>query len=84
MNVIVGRKNNMGKIKECIFLDNSMFDDGSIECKNFIVANDEGSYNCEWNWIESTFPNLLDTIKEAIRLGKRYVTTPEGEEISWD
>lgn len=82
----------MGKMKDCVLLDNSMFDDGSIECKNFQVSTLEDYRLCEWDYIEANFPKSIQSkIVKAINAGKSFI----GEqydlpglgivvEISWD
>lgn len=69
----------------CILLPNSLFDDGSIECKTFCVAtyNEDDSFVCEYSTIKSTYPEYIERILEAIRLNKSYIQTAFGE-IQWD
>ena len=75
----------MGKMK-ALLLDNSMFDDGSIECKNFQVVVDGyeecgGLYNCEWDYIKNHFrPEVHSLIIFNIAKGIRhcvFATNPD-------
>ena len=77
----------MGKMKECTLLDNSLFDDGTIECKNFQVSSIDDYYICEWTDIQNTFSGKIQRqIIEAIAQGKQYVAIEHKMicEISWD
>lgn len=75
----------MGKIKDCILLDNSLFDDDGIECKNFTVADKDNHYICEWEYIQKVFPNVIDKIKAVIKSGGYYIYDSKHDlQISWD
>lgn len=72
-----------------IVLDNSMFDDGGIESRNFQVADHDDAYVCEWEYICSKFSTRIQgQIIKAFVEGKQYVTTIDDQskfiEISWD
>lgn len=76
-------------MKQVIFLDNGMFDDGSIECKTFCVADKDDALVCEYSYIEKHYPEHVDAIKDAIKNGKHYIGigvafTSEYKEIQWD
>lgn len=78
----------MGKM---LLLDNSLFDDGSLECKNFTVSDSEGYYVCEWEWIKNKFAAAIHKrIAEAVVKGEYYIGIEginKGDryfEISWD
>ncbi len=74
-------------MKDCVLLDNSMFDDGSVECKTFTVASEYDFFTCEWSYIQSTFSGKIQKqIIEAIAQGKRYVPIEHKIicEIQWD
>lgn len=86
------RLHSMGKFKECTVLDNSLFDDGSIECKNFQVATKDEGYIREWFQLQDIFSGKIQRlILESIGQGKRYVELDNYPtelglivEISWD
>lgn len=71
-------------------LDNSMFDDGSLDCKNFFISTEDGCYIAEYPFI--VILGMQDEVKSAIAAGKRYIA-PNGPlvyggnqilEIAWD
>lgn len=76
-------------------LDNSMFDNGCIECRTFILATAWGSEFCEFDIINRMFsPEVVKLIKSRLNSAdSRYVRvkdqgiTLSGEiilEIQWD
>ena len=74
-------------------LDQSMFEDDYIDCKNFQVVNitTEDTYCCEYDWLASNFSKNLQTILQAILLDKvstSYVKVFGDDgieyEVSWD
>jgi len=71
-----------------MILPNSMFDDDSIECKNFTVSDNDGYYICEWDWIKKKFNrDTQRAIFQAMHLKQYYIVVyNEGPvvEISWD
>lgn len=77
-------------MKQCILLPNSLFDDDSLECKTWVVADSEGSSIVSYEHIKTTFPNLIERINQAIKEGKNYIgsgndfTFPGYFEIQWD
>lgn len=55
-------------------LDNSMFDVGTIECKNFCINTLDDSFVCEWDYIKEHFSDKIqDRIRESIGLGRYHV-----------
>lgn len=79
-------------MSKCIMLDNSMFDDGSIECKNFtlVVGAEYDIIQCEWDYILKHYTVLVHKdIREAISKGQRHIVYDNGNPhgycaISWD
>ena len=71
-----------------ILLDNRMFDDGSIDCKNFFIATHDSSYVCEYDHILKHFSLSLEAIRYAIEESKPYVVVTGDDgieyEVSWD
>jgi hypothetical protein len=76
-----------------MLLDNGMFDDGTVACKNFQVVNitTEDTYCCEYDWLASNFSKHLDTILNAINkdvVSVSYVKVFGDDgieyEVSWD
>lgn len=70
-----------------ILLDNSMFDDGSIECKNFFLATPDETLVFEWDGVQKRFPDLSKTIAQCVKGGGRHFTLMyKGElcELQWD
>lgn len=66
--------------KEVIILPS--FDDGSIECKTFVVVNDpeytidrryESVHTCEYSSIQRDYAQYIPQILEAIKQGKHYI-----------
>lgn len=75
-------------MKECIILPNSIFDDGSLECKTFCVctANDN-TFVCEYSSILKHYSEHIPYIQQAIVEGKNYIGYDVGQgycEIQWD
>ena len=69
-------------------LDNSLFDDGSIECLNFWVCDKDETYQASLDYIRNT--PVFEQVKSAIQNGKSYVSVnfTDGEgikilEIQW-
>jgi hypothetical protein len=62
-------------MKTVTILNNDLFDDGSMDCLNFWVSNDDGTYVCEIDHIRTL--GLEKLIGEAIKAGKRHVA-PKG------
>lgn len=66
----------------------SMFYDGSMECRNFSVADDKGYYTCEWDWIKNKFAAYVKEIELAVREYKDYIIVKDTDgneyELSWD
>lgn len=54
-------------------LDNSLFDDGSIDCLNFWLADDEGTRLVDSSLIRTL--GLESRVNEAISQGKSYIET---------
>lgn len=77
-------------MKQCILLPNSLFDDGSLECKTWVVATNENSQIVSWKYIQKTFPEHIKAINRAIEEGKHYIGITQEEclpgyfEIQWD
>jgi hypothetical protein len=76
---------------QVMLLDNRMFDNGSVECRNFVVCTANDSANYEWHTIKAMFPQ--DMILEAIAKGAHHLNvrhlgiTCECElvlELQWD
>jgi hypothetical protein len=76
---------------QVLLLDNSMFDNGGVECKNFTVCTANDYANYEWHTIRAMFPQ--DMILQAIGKGERHLNvkhlgiTVECElvlELQWD
>ena len=69
-------------------LDNSMFDDGGIECRNFQVATQDDAYTCEYEWIQNNFSRNLVSIQIAVEEHKDYINVMGDDgivyEVSWD
>lgn len=73
----------------CTLLDNSMFDDGSMEYKTFTIATQERFYISEWTGIVTCYSvEVQRQIRIAMANGQRYITLAPQEhetiEISWD
>jgi hypothetical protein len=59
---------------ECIILPNSLFDDGSLECKTFVVClPNQDTIVCEFSYILKYHSDKVDLIKAAIAAGKSYI-----------
>lgn len=77
----------MGK---CLLLDNSMFDDGSVECKNYQVCriDNDDAYVCEYDWLVNNFNKNIHLILSAIANDAAYVNVVGDDgiqyEVSWD
>lgn len=77
---------------QVLLLDNSMFDDGSVECRNFVFCTADAAYNAEWDLVQRCIP-YPELILEAIARGKHHVNVKSiglqysGDlvlEIQWD
>jgi hypothetical protein len=76
---------------DAMVLPYDMFDDGSIECRNFQVANlndEDDCYICEWDYIKNNFPAYVDVIRMAVSDLKPYINVKDIDgnefELSWD
>lgn len=78
-----------------ILLPAHMFDDGSLECKNFcVVTVDKDGYEdalvCEYYYIKKNYPLYISRIEKANTEGKHYIgcgraaVPSEYFEIQWD
>lgn len=54
-------------------LENELFDDGSIECFNFIIADQDGAYSASLKFIESLFLNGDFRDRFALNRAKGYL-----------
>jgi hypothetical protein len=64
-------------------LDNSMFDDGSLDCKTFGLSNSETTYYAEWATVQHELPTLVEAIKAAVARDENYITVPNDIETEW-
>ena len=76
---------------DALVLPYSMFDDGSIECRNFQAANiknEDDCYLCEWEHVKTKFPAYADVIRIAVADHKDYINVKDMDgneyELSWD
>ena len=74
---------------ECMLLPNSLFDDGSLDCKTFtvvqVIDGEEQSYHCEFDSIKIDYPQHVAAIEQAAKDGKHYISIEYCKfEIQWD
>lgn len=80
---------------ECTLLNNDLFDDGSIECKTFIICTSENASYAEYSTLcMKRYRAILHLVKHAVMAGKRYIDVSEYKlvdhngnhvlEIQWD
>ena len=56
-----------------IILEESMFDDGSLDCVNFVVATqNEYSEVISWEYFQVKFPELVNIVKSQFYADKSY------------
>jgi hypothetical protein len=75
---------------EAIILPNSMFDDGSLECRTFCIATHDDAWITSWNTIKREYPDHIERIKaQDASGGLHYIGIgslgdPGYTEIQWD
>lgn len=69
-------------------LDGSMFDDGSLDCKTFGLANSETTYYVSWETIKDMFPHLVEVIQLRVKQDQYHLSLTKDDhdeylEIQW-
>ena len=54
-------------------LPNSMFDDGTAQCKTFILASQTETYVVEWSYIETLPKAVQNAILSLIEAGHHHL-----------
>ena len=69
-------------------LDNSLFDDGSLDCKSWVIATQDDCYYTSWKAIKRNYPEFVPLIEARVRMDEYYLSC-EGIydgviEVQWD
>ncbi len=76
------------EVKMINVLDSTMFDDGSMDCRTFGLANSETTYYVSWETIKAMFPHLIETIQNRVSQDQYHLVLSKEDhdeylEIQW-